>query len=352
MGAEHDKHALVVGASGLLGAHLVDALNAAGSWSVTTLSRRPAGAAGGRHLAIDLEDRDACLEAARSLAGITHVFYGSRSVGPGYSIDHAVNHAMLRNLCDAFETAVAGPLHVQLVHGLKWYGFNVGPAPTPAHESAPPHPGASFYAQQRDFLRATSERLGWSWSTVRPHLICAVARNSPSNIVSVIGTFAAILKEMGEPLWFPGPAEAFEARITMSDIALLCRSMIWVAAEEITRNQDFNTVNGDTLRWCDIWPAIASVFDMPMGDVRPTRLVDFMDDKAGLWSEMAAASGLEVSRFADMCDWSFADASLGLGWDQVASADKLHAFGFSEVVESRDMFLNYLRAYRTGGLLP
>lgn len=345
------KHALVVGASGLLGTHLVDHLQRDGGWAITTLSRGASGH-GGDHVSLDLEDRDACMAAASRFNDITHVFYGSRAVRPGYRIDLDANQAMLANLCDAMVRANSHPIHVQLVHGLKWYGFNLGPAPTPARESTPAHPDASFYLRQRDYISKFAADASWTWSTVRPHLICAVARNSPSNIVSVIGTLAAVLREQGEPLWFPGPEAAFDAHITFSDIALLCRQMSWIAAMPGCRGEDFNTVNGDVMSWRDLWPQVAAGFGMEAGGVRPTCLVDYMRDKDTLWAEMVVRYGLENDGFASMCDWSFADASLGLGWDQEASSEKLRAYGFEETVDTRRMFLDYLGEYRRRKLLP
>lgn len=349
--ASAHKHALVVGASGLLGTHLVDHLERDGNWQVTTLSRS-APARAGSHVALDLEDRDACMASASAFSDITHVFYGSRAVRPGYRIDLDANQAMLANLCEAVIRGNGGGVHVQLVHGLKWYGFNLGPAPTPAREETPAHPDASFYLRQRDYIGKFAADASWTWSTVRPHLICAVARNSPSNIVSVIGTLAAVLKEQGEPLWFPGTEAAFNARITVSGITLLCRQMSWIASTPSCHGEDFNTVNGDVMSWRALWPEIAAGFGMEAGGVRPVRLVEYMQDKEAQWSEITRRHGLTNDGFASMCDWSFADASLGLGWDQEASSEKLRTFGFKETVDTRAMFLDYLEQYRQRKLLP
>ncbi len=347
------RHALVAGASGLLGPHLVSHLSASPGWVVSTLSRREDGPSGAqRHLAADLLDPDRVLALADRLGGITHVFFCSRAVGANYAIDHDANVAMLSNLCDALARGGPRPLHVQLMHGLKWYGFNLAEAKIPGREDDPPQEAASFYAAQRALLMQRSAQNGWSWSTIRPHLVCGVATSSPSNIVSVIGTLGAVLQALGEPLWFPGPEAAYEAVINVTDIDLLTDAMAWAATTPACAGEDFNILNGDCFRWRDMWPIIAAALGMEPGPVRPTRLVDFMANKAAVWDRVARDNGLVTSPFAAMGDWSFADASFGLGWHQVAAVTKANRFGFTRMRNSEEMFRSHIAAYRQARLLP
>ena len=125
--------------------------------------------------------------------------------------------------------------HVQIIHGMKWYGSNLGPYRTPAKESHPRLPLPNFYYDQLDAIigRQTGQR--WSWSSLRPHFVCGLTVGSPSNPLSTLGAYAAILKAQGRPLDFPGPQGSFDAALNITDVRLLCRAMEWAATEPLSR---------------------------------------------------------------------------------------------------------------------
>lgn len=348
-----DRHALVVGASGLLGGTLARRLAPEPGWRLTTLARRPDMTVGSRHLACDLLDRDACLGLAPDLAAVTHVFFCSRAVASGYTIDADANTAMLANLLDALAAGAPRVEHVQLMHGLKWYGTHVGPIRIPARETDPPHADSSFYERQQDMLSSRGAASGWSWTTIRPHFICSVTTQSPSNLVGVLGTFAAVLRARGDDLWFPGSPESFDAVTNVVEIDLLLDAMIWAATEHGCADQPFNVTNGDCFRWRDAWPIVAGSFGMRVGEVRPTDLRAFMAGQGPSWDALAAAHDLRPTRFGDLADWSFAQKNVfGLCWDVVASTVKAHRYGFHGVRDSLDMFARLLGRYRAERILP
>ena len=348
------RHALVVGGSGLLGGNLVRRLAGEPDWQVASLSRRPLEAAVPvRHVAADLLDRESLKAHAHELSDTTHVFFCSRAVAQGYAISVDANTQMLGNLLDVLLPIAPGLRHIQLVHGLKWYGTHVGAIKLPAKETDPPHADSSFYLSQQDMLVKRQAGQGWSWSTVRPHFICAVATDSPSNLVGVLGTFAAILRELGQELWFPGSQEAFDAITNVVDIDLLTRCMAWAATDPDCANNAFNVANGDCFRWRDVWPRIAREFGMTAGTPRPTDLVRFMADKAAVWDSIVARHGLRATPFNMMADWSFATNNVfGLNWDIFASTVKAHQFGFADMVDSEAMFDRLFAGYRTLRILP
>lgn len=291
--------------------------------------------------------------AATGLANVTHVFFCSRAVSAGYVIDVDDNSRMLVNLLDVLATSAPRLRHVQLVHGMKWYGTHVGPITLPARENDPPHADSSFYERQLNILAARGTAAGWSWTTVRPHFICAVTTESPSNLVGVLGAFAAILKAKGEDLWFPGSLEAYDAVTNVVEVGLLLDAMIWAATNPSCAGESFNITNGDCFRWRDAWPVLAETFGMAVGDVRPTDLRTFMADAATIWDTLVAAQDLAPTRFDDLADWSFAQNNVfALTWDAVASTVKAHRFGFHRVQDSLDMFARLLGEYRERRILP
>ncbi len=351
--ATQRRKALVVGASGMVGSNLLDRLARSGTWDIVTLSRRqPAHNAGVTHLAVDLLDPEQCRKAAPALADVTHIFFCARSVEQNYVIKVDANRLIVENLLDAL-LPVAGQLaHVQIIHGMKWYGSNLGPYRTPAKESHPRLPGPNFYYEQLDALTHRAEGKNWSWSTLRPHFICGVSVGSPSNPLSTIGAYAAILKELGQPFHFPGSQGAFDAALNITDVRLLTKAMEWAATEPRCANQAFNIVNGDTFRWRDVWADLAAHFGMEPGVVQPMKLRAFMADKDPVWAKVVARHGLQSGKLEEIADWAFADVLFDGAWEQTASVVKAHRYGFTGMVDTEEMLIDILSQYRQLKLLP
>lgn len=351
---QREKKALIVGASGLVGGNLLERLCARPDWHVTTLSRRPPAlhGEGARHLAVDLLDAAQCREAAPQLADTTHLFFCARSVEQNYVIKVDSNRLIVENLLDAVLPVASRLEHVQIIHGMKWYGSNLGPYRTPAKESHPRLPGVNFYYEQLDALISRQQGAKWSWSTLRPHFICGVSVGSPSNPLSTLGAYAAVLRELGEPLHFPGLEGAFDAVMNITDVSLLTRAMEWAATEPRCANEAYNIVNGDDFRWRDVWPMLSEHFGMQPGEVRPISLREFMADKQPLWERIAKREGLRIDRMDEVADWSFADVMFAGAWEQTASVVKAHQHGFTGMVDTEEMLLRILGEYRKLKILP
>ena len=243
--------------------------------------------------------------------------------------------------------------HVQIIHGMKWYGSNLGPYRTPAKESHPRLPGSNFYYEQLDALMKRAEQQGWAWSTLRPHFICGTAIGSPSNPVSTIGAYAAILRELGEPLFFPADEAVWTADLNVTDVGLLANAMVWAATEPQCAGEAFNIVNGDTFCWRDVWEGIAArirhgggraASRWAFGRSWPTR------GRSG--KPIARREGLRCHNVADIADWAFADVMFAGAWDQTASVVKAHQYGFTGMVDTAEMFDRLFDEYRTLKILP
>lgn len=348
------KKALVVGASGMVGGNFLQRLANNPSWEIVTLSRRaPTDAPKGViHLPVDLLNADQCREVAPKLADVTHVFFCARAVEENYVIKLDPNRLIVENLLDAMLPAAKALEHIQMIHGMKWYGSNLGPYRTPVKESHPRLPGPNFYYEQLDALIARQKGQKWSWSTLRPHFICGVSVGSPSNPVSTIGAYAAILKELGRPLDFPGEQGAYDAPLNFTDVNLLTKAMEWAALEPRCANEAYNIVNGDTFRWREVWGNIAKFFGMEAGTVRPVKLREFMSDKADVWAKVIQKNGLRSEKLGDIADWAFADVLFAGAWEQTASVVKAHKHGFTGMVDSEEMLIDILSKYRELKLLP
>ena len=133
-----NRHALVAGATGIVGRRIAERLHACG-WKVTGLCRRPPPQPLPYTLvAVDLTDGADCGKKLARLTSVTHVFYAARYDHPeGVAESVDVNAAMLANLIDGIEPTAHGLCHVNLVHGTKYYGHMLGPLELPLTEETP-----------------------------------------------------------------------------------------------------------------------------------------------------------------------------------------------------------------------
>ncbi|MEV0087004.1 SDR family oxidoreductase [Saccharopolyspora sp. NPDC050642] len=351
---EHNtKVALVVGANGVIGRNLVEHLATLPDWEVIGLSRR-----GGentervRYVAVDLLDPDDARAKLRELTGVTHVFYAAYQDRPTWAELVPPNMAMLTNVVDAVEAVAPGLRHISLMQGYKVYGAHLGPFKTPARETdARPMP-PEFMASQQQFLEQRQRGKAWTWTALRPSVVAGFALGNPMNLAMVIAIYAAISKELGLPLRFPGKPGAYDSLLEMTDAGLLAKATVWAATSERAENQAFNINNGDLFRWRELWPKIAAHFGLEVADPLPMSLSDVMADKAGLWQQMVADHGLEPHAYQEVSSWGFGDFVFSWDYDMFADGSKARRFGFHEFVDTEAMFLEIFDDLRARRVIP
>jgi nucleoside-diphosphate-sugar epimerase len=346
--------ALVAGAGGAASKRLIEVLLTDPEWSVIALARTPRASAERRaFISVDLLDRAACARVLLNARSVSHVFYTARAKHGESGVESVdENVAMLRNVLDAVEPVAAGLQHVHLVQGTKYYGMHLGAFPTPAREDDARHMPPNFYYDQQDLLAARQRGRSWTWSASRPNFICDFAPERARNIVTVIGAYAAICRELGVPLDFPGSPRAYETLREMTDASLLARAIRFIATTPACANQAYNVLNGDLFRWQRLWPRIAAHFDIAPGIVRPFKLAGWMGDKEPAWQGIVRRHGLAETRLAEVADWAFADFQWSQEYDLISSTTKLRQAGFADMVDTEAMFLDYLRRYREAKILP
>lgn len=344
------RHALVVGGLGVAGFGIVEELKRRPAWTVTALSRRaPADPGRARYVSVDLLDRDDTEAKLAVLTDVTHVFYAAYQERPTFAGEVAPNLAMLKNVVEVVGRVSPGLEHVNLMQGTKAYGTHLGPYKTPARETDPRHMPPNFYYDQEDFLTEASRAARWSWSALRPRTIYGYALNSPMNMTSVLAVYAAISKELGLPLRFPGTPGGYAAIQQAIDTELLARAAIWAATEPRCAAEIFNVTNGGLFRWQHLWPRIAEIFGMECGPVQTIRLAEVMADKGPLWARMVAKHGLKPYRYEELVAWKFGDFQWHADYDSLVETTKIRKFGFHEIVDDEEMFerqIGHLQATR------
>jgi nucleoside-diphosphate-sugar epimerase len=348
-----DKTALVAGATGAVAKRLIERLTA-GGWHVIGLSRNPTDRNDGvTRLSADLTDVENCRKALQPFPGITHVFYCARAKhGEGGVESVEENVAMLRSMIDASEHAARDLRHIHLVEGGKWYGQHLGRYPNPAHEDDSRHMPPNFYYDQEDLLRARQQGKRWTWSASRPNVICDFAPERPRNLVSIIGAYAAICRELGLRLDFPGKPGNYTALTEVTDATLLANGMIHMATSPACENKAFNITNGDIFRWERMWPRIAEAFDMQPGVVRPIPIARWMADKEPVWQRIVTRHKLKPTTLDNVALWGFADFVFGQDYDVISNTTRLRHSGFHDVVDSGEMLLGHIQQYREAKILP
>lgn len=346
------KTAVVLGATGVIGRYLVQHLSAHG-WEVIGIARSASGGAGAvRYLPVDLLDPADCRQKFRQLETATHLFYAAYQEHADPSDQVLANTAMLQNSLTSLDAAARNLRRVVLMEGVKAYGAHLGPFKTPARETDPRHMPPNFYYTQEDFLRQYQQRRRWTWSVLRPDVVCGLSIGSPMNLAMVIAVYAIISKALGLPLRFPGKPGAYRALAQVTDAALLARATEWAATEERCANEIFNVTNGDLFRWEYLWPKFAEFFAMEYEPPQTISLAERMADKRPVWEELVMKHGLQPIPYEKVAAWAFGDFVFGCDYDVISETTKLRQFGFHDVEESQAMFLRLFREFREQKVIP
>jgi len=344
--------ALVTGSHGLSGRAVYEHLHGRPGWEVIGASRRAEPPVDGApHIAVDLADRVATSDALAG-CGATHLFFGAYLADHDLAREAEVNRAILVHTLDALAAAHAPLRHVVIFHGAKAYGAHLGPFPTPARESAPAVPGPLLYHDQERVLREYGQRLGFTWTVLRPDCICGPALGSPINLLLGVAALAALARERAEPLHFPGTAASATSLIQVTDTRLLGRAAEWAATSPAARDEIFNVTNGDVFRWENMWPLIAGAFGVPAGEIAPARLAEVVPQWEPEWKDLVARYGLVPVPLAELVDWQFVDAMLGMPYDLITSTIKIRRAGFGDCIDSGDMFLQLFDDLRRRRYIP
>src|SRR2546430_12397196 len=272
------KKVVVAGATGLVGSAALRHFGSTGKCEVVALSRRkPRDLHGARYVQLDLTDAAQGARAALELRGATHLVYAALYEAPnlvdGWRDQSQIrtNDEMLRNLMAVLEPVAPSLKHVALLQGTKAYGVHVRPLAVPAREGrSEMYEQPNLYWAQENFLRELQQGKAWHWSILRPVLIVGETIGGAMDLIPPLGVYAAMLREQGRPLHYPGGA----ARVSQAvDVDLLARAIGWAGEAVAARNEAFNVTNGDVFTWENIWPAIADALDMKPGQSVPLSLV-------------------------------------------------------------------------------
>ncbi|MBC7781981.1 MAG: NAD-dependent epimerase/dehydratase family protein [Proteobacteria bacterium] len=346
------RHALVAGATGLIGSRVAHHLATSG-WTVVGLCRRAPTGASFPFVEVDLASASACRSRLVGLDAVTHLFYCARFDHPEGAFESTeINGEMLTNLLDALAVQAPQLAHVNLVHGTKYYGHHLGPVPSPLTEDSPRGAGGTYYFAQEDLVRARSRTARWRFSIARPHTFLDAGSDEPRSFALLLAVYATIMRELGLPFDFPGTQRSYAARTVFTSLPLLARAVTWMATDPRCANQAYNVVNGDAPAWAELWPRFARYFDLPLGQPRPFDLATFMATKKPLWQSIVHRSGLIPAQLDELVLWPYGNYVVRAEWDIVSAMTKARRDGFAESVDTAAAFESVFDRLRAQSIVP
>lgn len=342
--------ALVAGSAGVIGAHAAAEYAAIPGWKVRGAARRDQPGVDWEALAVDLSQARGAREGLAAARDTTHLVFGAYVERGGEQQQIDDNLALLRNTLDALGDA---PLqHVTLYQGGKAYGAHLKGFKTPARERDPRLLVPNFYYAQEDLLREEAARRGFRVTLLRPEGVVGFATGNPMNILTVVAVHAAISRELGLPLRFPGSRAAGEALYQVTDAELLARATVWAGSEPAAAGEVFNVTNGDQFRWVHAYAAIAEHLGMEHDEPQDFPLSSIMPMHEGTWQRAVQRHGLLPTPYADLVRWQFGDFLFHSEFDNVTSTVKVRRAGFGECHDSIDRFLELLDVLAERKVVP
>lgn len=356
------RKVLITGASGLLGTAAAESFLDAG-WEVIGVSRRKPELPSGREIAfisVDLRDAEASRAAFETLTDITHIAYAAIHEKPdlvaGWSSKDQIetNNAMLRNVVEPIAHNATDFQHISILQGTKVYGVHLHPIPIPARESDPRDEHDNFFLDQEDYVRETGARLGFAWTALRPQLVTGAVPGA-LNVLPAIGAYAAIRKEKGEPVGFPGgPSFTWEA----ADAGLVADVMVWAAETPVAAGNAFNITNGDVFEWRNVWPGIARTLGVETGPDIPMSLASYLAANEDVWKRIVTKYGLRDMSLRELvgagdqhADFAFAYGAPA-GPTAFVSTVKLRQAGFTQAIDTEEAFQAALQSLIDRRYLP
>ena len=337
-----ERQILLVGPYGVLGTGVIDAVAKNPKWGITTAARRPPptyrpqGAPS--HISVDLLDREGTTKAFSPLDKVTDLVFAAYVEKPTMAETVEPNARMLRNTLDALAACNVPLQRILLAGGAKSYGFSLG---------APIH-----YHQQEDIVAEWAAKNGASWTVLRPHMVMGPSLNSPMNLVTSLATYAAMTRELGLPLRFPGTKEGWNTLQETTDAELFGRATLWALGEDKARNEIFNISNGDVYRWRQLWNELAAFYDLPIAEPLAMSTVSEMSEKAPLWDSMVARYGLHATPYDQIANWAFVDWMLNFREETILSTIKIRQAGFADCIDTHESFRRQLTRLRDLRIIP
>ncbi|KAK7289807.1 hypothetical protein RIF29_03767 [Crotalaria pallida] len=301
------------------------------------------------------------------LHDVTHVFWVTwSSQFPSETQECCEqNRAMMSNALSSILSVAKNLKHVSLQTGTKHYVSLQGPFNEEKlhcyyyHEEFPRISKVpNFYYALEDLLM---EKLNGkvSWSVHRPGLLLGSSVRSFYNFMGSLCVYGSICKHLKLPFVFGGTRNCWEeAYIDGSDARLVADQHIWAATKHdvlSTNGQAFNSINGPSFTWKEMWPAIGKKFGVQVPKdmfVENFWFSKAMVEKQQVWEEIVVENGLVQTRMENLANWEFLDALFRFPLKLLGSRDKVDELGFAARYKTLHSILYWIDCMRDEKLIP
>ncbi|KAL8705861.1 MAG: hypothetical protein Q9225_008001 [Loekoesia sp. 1 TL-2023] len=385
--AEKGSHALVFGASGLVGWGVVDQLlsnyPAQGTFSKVTASvNRPLSikdsfwpeespARPELELVSGVNLIEATVESLAKLLStsvkgvehVTHVFYFVYMPGDDPEEEVRVNRKMLECAVSALNQLCPELEFLVFPSGTKAYGIHVpgGVFQPPYEESMAPLPEAYQntlnYPHLHDVLRKASADKHWTYCDVRPDAVIGFVPNgSAFNLAAHWATYLSLYANVegkGAKIPFPGSLKGYNSLYNEASADIIAKCAIWAALHpEQTRNgQIFNIADQakpESMR--ERWPALAAYFGLEgtapaEGDDGLLKPSEYIKKHAGVLEQR----GVNIS---PVFKGEFLDSyGYYLDFDRHLSLEKVRKTGFTEELDPNESWFKAFDRFKRAGMI-
>jgi hypothetical protein len=187
-------------------------------------------------------------------------------------------------------------------------------------------------------------------------LIVGEAIGGAMNLIPALGVHAALMRERGETLPYPGGGPRVSQAV---DADLLARAIAWAGEQAAARNETFNVTNGDVFVWENVWPAIAGAMGMQAGSSEPFALQSLLKSGDAGWDRIRSKYGLRspglqafVGQSLEYADYQMRHGRADAGPPSIVSTIKIAQAGFHEVMDTEAMFHKWFAVFQKRGWLP
>ncbi|KAL4951867.1 hypothetical protein BDW69DRAFT_201149 [Aspergillus filifer] len=326
------NHALVFGASGIIGWAIVNALLSEyptpGAFErVTALTNRPLSVKDAQWPAsdklnivsgIDLlkgeqgELESTIRERVPSSETISHVYFCAYLMDPEPEKEIQINVDLLKRAVRAVESLSVKLSFVVIPTGVKTYGVHlIDKFPfadkLPLKESLPaiPEPFKSklFYYPQIELLKSLSAGKPWTWSDVIPDIVVGfVPNNNAYCLAQWLALYLSLYREVNGPgaeVAFPGNAKSWKIKSNDSSQDIIARFAVYASLHpEITSEERYNiSDHPEWTTWEVKWPIICDYFGLkgvaPPAEGAGPEPSAYIAQNKGKWFEMEKKYGLK-----------------------------------------------------------
>ncbi|KAK4937745.1 hypothetical protein LTR10_021690 [Elasticomyces elasticus] len=299
---------------------------------------------------------------------VTHAYFTSYVHTDDFTKLRDYNVPLFKNFLTALDTVAGSSLQrVCLQTGGKHYGVHLGPVPNPCRETDPRYKdnGLNFYYPQEDFMFELSEKRNWSWNVIRPNGIIGFTpgKNGMSGAIT-LALYMLVCKELGEVPRFPGNKYFYNCVDDSSYAPNIADMSVWATTHEHTKNEAFNSVNGDTIVWRYHFQNLGKYFGIDIPEqtefsaagegtqlAHSFRMEDWAKDKKPVWEKICEKYGGDKNAF-DWGSWFFFDWTLGKAWPTLSSLTKARSFGWTRYDDTLATWIDTFKALENGGVLP